>query len=331
MTTMPKLTDAQRVLLSKSSQHDAGLAALPKIPRVAAENLIRSLLGKGLLAEIAAPREHAAMAWRQDEDGNRIALRITVTGLRAIGVYPEQDAEAPVAEETADRLPTAGQSIDAGGTGQVPSSGKQVEAPQDEDAPAPEPAQAAPTALDDAAPEEEEDDRPRHERLGIDEALIYGPAEEWQQPAGDAALLEQALAERAPRKLVMAAQRVLAAWDNEANRDGDMIGALYGPMQALRAALAIKPPPDTSTPRAPRPGTKQEAVLALLRRPEGATVAQVCEITLWTKDTVRGFFAGLKKKGISVEAVERVRAVGPNRAGGRGSYTIYRVAEAGRA
>lgn len=102
-------------------------------------------------------------------------------------------------------------------------------------------------------------------------------------------------------------------------------------MDTMRAALASTPPRDASTPRAPRSGMKEEAVLAMLRWPEGATVAPVCEITLWTKDTVRGFFAGLKKKGISVEAVERVRAVGPNRAGGRGSYTIHRVAEAGDA
>lgn len=48
----------------------------------------------------------------------------------------------------------------------------------------------------------------------------------------------------------------------------------------------------------------------------------------WSKDTVRGFFAGLKKKGITVEVAERIRQVGPNRAGCRGSYTVYRVAGA---
>ena len=61
---------------------------------------------------------------------------------------------------------------------------------------------------------------------------------------------------------------------------------------------------------------------------QGATVAQVGEATGWGKDTVRGFFAGLKKKGITVEVAERVRQVGPNRAGSRGSYTVYRVAGA---
>ncbi len=50
------------------------------------------------------------------------------------------------------------------------------------------------------------------------------------------------------------------------------------------------------------------------------------EATGWGKDTVRGFFAGLKKKGITVEVAERIRQVGPNRAGSRGSYTVYRVA-----
>ncbi|MCO6414845.1 hypothetical protein JYK14_01465 [Siccirubricoccus sp. KC 17139] len=51
---------------------------------------------------------------------------------------------------------------------------------------------------------------------------------------------------------------------------------------------------------------------------------------LWANHTVRGFFAGLKKRqGISVEVLERVRQVGPNKQGAKGSYTIYRIAEAG--
>ena len=42
----------------------------------------------------------------------------------------------------------------------------------------------------------------------------------------------------------------------------------------------------------------------------------------------RGFFAGLKKRqGITVEVAERIRQVGPNKQGAKGSYTVYRVAE----
>ena len=80
--------------------------------------------------------------------------------------------------------------------------------------------------------------------------------------------------------------------------------------------------------RSPRQGTKQEAVLALLRRPEGATIASVVEATGWAQHTVRGFFAGLKTKGHSVEVLDRVRQVGSGKAGAKGSYSIYRIAEA---
>jgi hypothetical protein len=76
----------------------------------------------------------------------------------------------------------------------------------------------------------------------------------------------------------------------------------------------------------PREGTKQQAVLTLLRRPEGATIAQVIEATGWAQHTVRGFLADLKKKGHRVEVLERVRQVGPGAQGAKGSYSTDRVA-----
>ncbi|NDG48089.1 MAG: DUF3489 domain-containing protein, partial [Rhodospirillales bacterium] len=66
-------------------------------------------------------------------------------------------------------------------------------------------------------------------------------------------------------------------------------------------------------------------VLAMLRRAEGATVAQIAEATGWAQHTVRGFFAGLKKKGHAVEVMERIRQVGPNKTGAKGSFTIYHL------
>ena len=102
-----------------------------------------------------------------------------------------------------------------------------------------------------------------------------------------------------------------------------MIGALEGPMASLRAVLAERSP---SAPRKPREGTKQETVLEMLRRTEGATVAQIMEVTDWQNHTARGFLAGLKKKGFSIETLERVRQVGPNKEGAKGSFSIYRVA-----
>jgi hypothetical protein len=137
------------------------------------------------------------------------------------------------------------------------------------------------------------------------------------------AMLDQALAAPiATRRTSLrdAATAILAAWDDDANCEGDMIGALHTPMEALRTLLAGKP---ARVPRKPREGTKQELVLAMLRRAEGATVAQIAEATGWAQHTVRGFFAGLKKKGHAVEVRDRIRQVGPNKTGAKGSFTIY--------
>ena len=84
--------------------------------------------------------------------------------------------------------------------------------------------------------------------------------------------------------------------------------------------------PSVRTARQPRTGTKQETVLALLRRDEGATIAQVMDATGWQQHTVRGFLAGLKRKGVTVEVLDRVRQVGPNKQGAQGSYSVYRIA-----
>ena len=58
-------------------------------------------------------------------------------------------------------------------------------------------------------------------------------------------------------------------------------------------------------------------------------MAQAAEATAWASHTVRCFFAGLKKKGINVTVLERVRQVGSGKQGAKGSYTIYRVEEVG--
>ena len=72
-------------------------------------------------------------------------------------------------------------------------------------------------------------------------------------------------------------------------------------------------------------------MLALLRRTEGATIADVMQATGWQGHTVRGFLAGLKKKRLHVTVLDRVRQVGAGHAGAKGSYSIYRVADAASA
>lgn len=49
-----------------------------------------------------------------------------------------------------------------------------------------------------------------------------------------------------------------------------------------------------------RENSKQAAVIAMLRRPDGATITQVMEATGWQAHTVRGTFAGALKKKLGL-------------------------------
>ncbi|MCC5968761.1 MAG: DUF3489 domain-containing protein [Pararhodobacter sp.] len=50
-----------------------------------------------------------------------------------------------------------------------------------------------------------------------------------------------------------------------------------------------------------RSGTKQEAVIAMLRAPEGATIEEIMAATGWQSHTVRGAMAGALKKKLGLE------------------------------
>jgi hypothetical protein len=261
------LSDTQRQILTAAAQHEAQLATAPRsLPAAARNAVFRSMIKNGLLAEVPVPPEYAGLGWRQDEAGAWIALRITNTGLRAIGEAAAKGSSEP-STETMPALARS-ESPAAAAPGPAGDSGEATEAPGD-----PFTGQHGASA-----------------RLSLRDA----------------------------------ARALLAAWD--AN-DGVALAPAFIALRAALPARAVTP--RTTAPRQPRQGTKQEAVLTLLRRPEGATIAQISEATGWANHTVRGFFAGLKKRGIAVEVLERVRRIGPNKQGAKGSYSIYRIAEAG--
>lgn len=61
-------------------------------------------------------------------------------------------------------------------------------------------------------------------------------------------------------------------------------------------------PPIRSRPIRHREGTKEETVIALLRRPEGADVHELMQATGWQRHTVRGALSGslTRKRGLRV-------------------------------
>jgi hypothetical protein len=285
-----KLSDTQRAILTAAAEHPEHLAYPPeRLPAGARQKVAQALLKQDLVIGVHRAAYDAVAKWTVD--GDEMLLKITDDGLRAIGIDPNA-GDAPADDEQ--------------GAAAIARRNAERRNAAEAEAAAPV-ADTAPTGGEEAAPQGED------------------------APAPEAA---QAAPTAAPRaNLRDAAAAVLAAWDDEANRETDIIGALERPMAALRAALAGKPartpraPRDPATPRKPREGTKQEQVLAMLRREEGATIAQICEATGWQQHTVRGFFASLKKRqGIAVEVLERVRQVGPNKDGAKGSYSIYGIA-----
>ena len=77
------------------------------------------------------------------------------------------------------------------------------------------------------------------------------------------------------------------------------------------AAKAAKPKPPIQ-----RAGTKQAQIIALLQRPEGATIAEIIAATAWQAHSARGVISGVLKKKLGL-------VVGSTKEDGRGS--VYRI------
>jgi hypothetical protein len=111
-------------------------------------------------------------------------------------------------------------------------------------------------------------------------------------------------------------KRLLALWNAlpgvEKRRN---IGDREALVDQLWSAVEALPDPDQQSETEGR--SKQATVIAMLQRPEGATVEEVASAMGWQRHTVRGLFSGtLKKKlGLALASAKEER--------GR----VYRIAE----
>ena len=67
------------------------------------------------------------------------------------------------------------------------------------------------------------------------------------------------------------------------------------------AKKASKAKPVAKLSRKAAPGSKQDSVIALLRRPEGATLNNLVKTTGWQPHSVRGFLAGTVRKKLKLQ------------------------------
>ena len=119
----------------------------------------------------------------------------------------------------------------------------------------------------------------------------------------------------------LSGKRLLALWNalpgvEKRQKVGDRTALIDQLWSAIEALPDPEPEPEAQAD-AKRP-SKQEEVIAMLRRPEGATVEEVASATGWQRHTVRGVFSGtLKKKlGLTIASAKEER--------GR----VYRIAAA---
>ena len=88
--------------------------------------------------------------------------------------------------------------------------------------------------------------------------------------------------------------------------------------KAARTKSTAKPKAATKTASTPRAESKQSHLVAMLKQPDGATIAEIAKALNWQPHTVRGAIAGTLKKKLGLTTVS-------DKVDNRGR--VYRIAE----
>ncbi|WP_223428666.1 DUF3489 domain-containing protein [Tateyamaria pelophila] len=94
---------------------------------------------------------------------------------------------------------------------------------------------------------------------------------------------------------------------------GDGHGVTLVATDAGLAAIGIEPegaaaepaPQEPCKKRTPRAGTKQAQLIAMLRTPDGATIAEITTALMWALHTCRGAMSGALKKKLGLTITSR--------------------------
>ena len=109
-------------------------------------------------------------------------------------------------------------------------------------------------------------------------------------------------------------KRLLALWNALPGVEKrKKVGDREALIDQLWSAIEMLPDAQSDVKRA----SKQDAVIAMLRRPEGATVDEVASATGWQRHTVRGVFSGTLRKKLGLTLASAIEERG----------RVYRIAD----